>query len=670
MRLRLIILLFSLVCSLSVSSQNRLSIDSLEDVLKKHPRDTASIRTLNLLGVELVRTDTKKAKAHLLRAIALANDLNTIVGLSTSYSQLTTIYHNSNEVDSAAYYLQKLKDLSEEYPAKANQANYYLTAGLHAKKNGNYKEAINFMVEGLRFMESPEDQTTKAGQLLNIGNAYFKLGDLRNAAEYHIQSLTIFEKLQNKRGQSFCLQSLGSDFLALGEYESATAYLKRSLAIKQQENDVRGIITAWNALGQVNRRLEKNDEARTYFSKALKKAGELNLQLEQLSIIYQYGLLEKEVGDLTEARKLFAAGLKLAETSNNKLSIVDFRAQLASIDSSSNGTQTEKVLVNKIIMASHADDKPMLADGHYQLAQWYAEKNQFREAFDHMRQYTEMNDSLRGSSVLMQLRTLEKKYETEKKENEIMLLKKDQTLKNAIIAKQKSSQILVVFIFCFVVIVAALLANRYRIITRAKRQLEIERVRNTIARDLHDDIGSTLSSINILSKVALLENDNAIPHLQRIAKNSSRMMENMADIVWSIHPTNDSLEKIVIRINEFASEILEPLGIKYTIDVAEKIKSIRLDVSHRKNIFMIVKEAINNIAKYSEASEVTISIRQNDKSIVLLVSDNGKGFDHDVIKNGNGLQNMAGRARDIQGVLVAKSIPGCTTVELTLPVTS
>ncbi|HYF69669.1 MAG TPA: tetratricopeptide repeat protein [Ohtaekwangia sp.] len=669
MRLSLFIL-FILVFRLSVSSQNRLSIDSLEEVLKKHPHDTNSIRTSNLLGIELVRSDTKKAKAHLLRAITLANNLNTTAGLSTAYSQLTTIYHNSNELDSASYYLSKLKNLADEYPAQTNRANYYLTAGLYAKKNGNYKEAIIFMIEGLRFMEGPAYQTTKAGQLLNIGNAYFKLGDLKNAADYHIQALTIFETLNNKRGQSFCLQSLGSDFLALGEYESAATYLKRSMVIKQQENDVRGIITAWNALGQVNRRLEKTGEARTYFSKALEKARELNLQLEQLSIIYQFGLLEKEVGNLIEARKLFATGLKLAEASNNKLSIVDFKAQLASIDSSSNETQTENVLVKKIRMASNADDKPMLADGHYQLALWYAEKNQFREAFDHMRQYTEMNDSLRGSSVLMQLRTLEKKYETEKKENEIMLLKKDQTLKNAIIAKQKSNQILVVFFFCSVVVVASLLANRYRIITRAKRQLEIERVRNTIARDLHDDIGSTLSSINILSKVALLESTNAIPHLQRIAKNSSRMMENMADIVWSIHPTNDSLEKIVIRINEFASEILEPLGIKYTIDIADKIKSVRLDVAHRKNIFMIIKEAINNIAKYSEASEVTISIKQNDKSIVLLVSDNGKGFDQDVIKNGNGLQNMAGRARDIHGVLVAKSIPGCTTVELTLPVTS
>ena len=116
-----------------------------------------------------------------------------------------------------------------------------------------------------------------------------------------------------------------------------------------------------------------------------------------------------------------------------------------------------------------------------------------------------------------------------------------------------------------VFVIGLLLINRFRVMNRAKRLIEIESVRNNIARDLHDDMGSALSSINILSQVALVEkNGNTQSYLQRIGDQSARMMEDMGDMVWSINPRNDSMRQVLIRMREFAAEIFELKNIEYS----------------------------------------------------------------------------------------------------------
>ncbi|MEJ0033154.1 MAG: histidine kinase dimerization/phosphoacceptor domain-containing protein [Bacteroidota bacterium] len=126
----------------------------------------------------------------------------------------------------------------------------------------------------------------------------------------------------------------------------------------------------------------------------------------------------------------------------------------------------------------------------------------------------------------------------------------------------------VIVALILVLVIGLLLVNRNQVVLRSKRLTEIERMRNAIARDLHDDIGSTLSSINILSQLAIRDhNKDYSKHFSKIAEQSSRMMENMSDIVWSISPGNDSLDHVVMKMKEFAAEILEPKNITYKFTV-------------------------------------------------------------------------------------------------------
>jgi signal transduction histidine kinase len=209
----------------------------------------------------------------------------------------------------------------------------------------------------------------------------------------------------------------------------------------------------------------------------------------------------------------------------------------------------------------------------------------------------------------------------------------------------------------------------HNITSRTKRLLEIEKVRNNIARDLHDDMGSALSSINILSQVALVEkNGNTQTYLQRIGDQSARMMEDMGDMVWSINPRNDSMSQVLIRMREFASEIFELKNIEYQF--SEKgTENLVLNADQRKNLFLIFKESINNAAKYSQATTVEINIEQQDQTLIMSIKDNGQGFDEQKIKAGNGLRNLRERAKEINATLELRSTVGAgTEVNLNVPI--
>lgn len=199
---------------------------------------------------------------------------------------------------------------------------------------------------------------------------------------------------------------------------------------------------------------------------------------------------------------------------------------------------------------------------------------------------------------------------------------------------------------------------------RISKYLTEERLRTKIARDLHDEMGSTLTSINILSKVAMTKERNREDiqeYLQKIKKHSSSMMESMSDIIWAINPSNDSLEKLLIRMKELAAELLEPAGIMYYFDASMITNESLLNLEQRKDLYLIFKEAINNAVKYSQATEVTVLLHYKEGELLLRITDNGKGFKTSAQTPGNGLKNMNSRAIAMGADLSIESIPGVGT---------
>ena len=193
----------------------------------------------------------------------------------------------------------------------------------------------------------------------------------------------------------------------------------------------------------------------------------------------------------------------------------------------------------------------------------------------------------------------------------------------------------------------------------AKTAIE-ENLRTKISMDLHDDIGSALSSIHINSQIALHETDAMAisKQLVKISSLAKEMITSISDIVWAIHPENDYLNELWLRMKDFTTEILEPLGIAYTFDEPENMMDIRLDLVQRKNLYLIFKEALNNAVKHSGCTAINIRLTMEEDMMRIEISDNGNGIKVDGNKAGNGLKNMEKRAAEMNAGYVFSSVPG------------
>ncbi|NCU03352.1 MAG: hypothetical protein GXC73_05135 [Chitinophagaceae bacterium] len=226
------------------------------------------------------------------------------------------------------------------------------------------------------------------------------------------------------------------------------------------------------------------------------------------------------------------------------------------------------------------------------------------------------------------------------------------------------------FISLLLLIVALVAYSMHRL--RLHRYFAVEKIRNRVARDLHDDMGSTLSTINILSSMAKakLNTDTmkTAEYINKISDNSQRMMEAMDDIVWAIKPANDTMQKVVARMREFATNVFEAKDIELEFKAGEEVNDAKIDMEGRRDFFLIFKEAVNNAAKYSKCTKATVHVFVEHRTLVLLVKDNGVGFDVKTADSGNGLGNMQKRSDALRGKLLLLSKEGeGTEVRLTVP---
>ena len=219
-------------------------------------------------------------------------------------------------------------------------------------------------------------------------------------------------------------------------------------------------------------------------------------------------------------------------------------------------------------------------------------------------------------------------------------------------------------------IIAAIYLNRRRHLEKQRR------IRLKIASDLHDDIGSTLSSISIMSSLLQAQHpeDDSCSYtrdmLHEIGTNAQNMLESMDDIIWSVLPANDEFRTLILRLREYAIPLFESKDIRFSITAPEALYSQTIVMDKRRNIFLIAKEAVNNLMKYSECTEALIEFAFSRSVLRLVISDNGKGFDPSKKYDRSGLPNMKFRAEKIGGKLSIRSEAGKgTSIKLTVKIT-
>jgi ligand-binding sensor domain-containing protein/signal transduction histidine kinase len=219
---------------------------------------------------------------------------------------------------------------------------------------------------------------------------------------------------------------------------------------------------------------------------------------------------------------------------------------------------------------------------------------------------------------------------------------------------------------------------------RVRRLLALERVRTRLATDLHDDLGARLSRISILSGVARvrLGTTEAVTFLDDIGATARELIQASGDLVWSMDPAHDDLRSLTARIRRFASDMLDPLGVAWTLNGASDGELAPVSAVVRRHVLLVCQEAINNIARHAAARHVTLTLAVDHRVLRAQIHDDGRGFPMPAggppdgragdggsgEPTGRGLRNMAGRARELGGELDVTSAPGeGTCVRLAVP---
>lgn len=220
------------------------------------------------------------------------------------------------------------------------------------------------------------------------------------------------------------------------------------------------------------------------------------------------------------------------------------------------------------------------------------------------------------------------------------------------------------FILAGVILIGGIVASI--IYFRVRHLLEIERFRTKLAADLHDNIGSSLTEISILSEVIShklkSENEEIKKNLNMISNSSRSLIDSMSDIVWLVNPRRDSLYDLILRLRDTYSELSSYTSISFKSENIKALEKVSLSMEYRQHLYLIFKEAINNCITHSSCSEISLDASVKGSKLQMVLKDNGKGFDTEIASRGNGLVNMKNRAKMIGGNLDIQSRPGEGTI--------
>jgi two-component system, NarL family, sensor histidine kinase UhpB len=562
-------------------------------------------------------------------------------------------------------YIKQMEDLSVKLNYGTGFYRVMNMRGMREFLKQDHKKALEYFTKCTEIIEKYKlPKRVRLNSLNNISLNYWHMGDRENSTKFAMQVIEYQDanKLEPKKSGPYDI--IGANLKNDKKYDEALKYFQKQLAIDTKNNSPVDMAIAENNIGSIYEDLKNNKEAIKHNLTGLDYAEKANYTLLQTDFLTNLGRMYKTEKDFTKAESYLKKSERFCrelEAGNSLKNVCEGLGNLYF-------AQKNYVLAEKYYLESLEISKKMgVSESIYTinqaLADLYEAKKDYQKAFKYQTEAGIYKDSTFKIETTKNTEDLLRKYEAKEKEQQIALLNE----KNAKSAFQNKSLIVGGLLLLLLTgISAVFFVNRNKL----KRLEESQKLRNRIAADLHDEIGSTLSSILLISGMAK-KTDDAEKNgkmFTKIHTDSQHVMESVDEIIWSVNPVNDSLKGIMLRLREYAQPLAESKNIALELKADEAIENLNLSMEIRRNLYLIVKEAINNLIKYSEATEASVYFQQDKKGIVVTIKDNGKGFDNEMITTRNGLKNMKIRAKEIDGKMMIESSGNGSEIVLWLAV--
>jgi two-component system, NarL family, sensor histidine kinase UhpB len=500
---------------------------------------------------------------------------------------------------------------------------------------GSYADtALIYSQQALELAEKLNDEPGMFWSEITHGEALAILGNYPLALEYNLKALALAKKLNDPLKLCYGNGGMSSCYYNMGEYKASIKYMLEVIRIMDSTGVSNDKSWMWAQLSKAFYEMGKPDSALLYAKKSYE-------MIRDSQYIYRKSLIAPILGNAYAANAIYDSallyyqlGVPLSIQGHTQTHLIDNYYGIASVYKATGNPDSaiwyaENILNEKVIKSypiAQLKAANMLSD-------IYQSKNRPDSALKYLNVSIAIKDSLFSRQKTIAVQNLIYKEQEKQKEIEAYKLK----IKNKI------------RMYAFIGILLALLIVA-GIWLRYRRQKQIQNIRNGIADDLHDDIGSTLSSINIMSELAKAKSPEASTLLASIGESSSSIQENMSDIVWAIKSENDSFGNVFQRMNQFASEILDARNIDLDFTCEASLTTAILKMKQRKNFYLFFKETINNAAKHSGAKKVSVHIFKKVSFIEMIVRDDGKGFDNTTQKfHGNGMSTLKKRSEELNG---------------------
>jgi signal transduction histidine kinase len=559
--------------------------------------------------------------------VALSYKLNYVTGLARNYINIGTGYSYLSKLDSTIIYADSGIKYSKIIGDPDRLALVYLNKADGFRILGDFQSVLLYCDTASMYAAKTGNTDRQARIYDIISGVYSEQQQYYAALGIQRKALELYKNDHNSLMEGQVYDDFGSIYQQMGKLDSALYFHKMAVSFAERLKDYKNLSTFYSGVARVYVDLGKYAEAEVYATKALQNGKEQENN-HQLSATYSL------LGNIYLKQKRFLDAVKAGNTAY-------------------------EYALDEVLISQQQTVATLLAAAYSGLGD---EEN----AYKYLTISSNLKDSIIKEQYNTQVANLQSSFELKEKDKEILLLGKDRELQQQKLFRQRMLIVSAAILLLLALIGIWLLVNRNKLKQRMK-ELEL---RNQIAADLHDEVGSSLSSIHMLSQMAAKQGNESTHKdiLARMSRNTKETMDKMGDIVWMIKPGETEAGSLVQRMQRFAYEIAATKNIEVHMELSE-LEPFNLSMHHRKNVYLIFKEALNNAVKYSGTEKIHIDASIEDKELVMRVKDFGQGFDNSVVKKGNGLDNMQNRAKEMNAKLnVESSVKAGTLITLTMHV--